>query len=143
MDAGATAAISGLTISGGSAGQGGRIDNLGSLTVGGSTLSDNSASIYGGGIHNRSSLTINATGSCTVGATRLCPRYSRTQAIQVPYISLPMSRYVMIRPCLDIVCRFQLHRQRSGFRLAPRKADRANYEFRGNPEEAACPCSEN
>jgi CSLREA domain-containing protein len=60
VDKGATATISGLTISGGSATQGGGIDNLGSLTVSDSTLSGNTATGNdgGGGIDNLGSLTV-------------------------------------------------------------------------------------
>ena len=54
-----TATLSGLTITDGfTKGNGGGIDNLGTLTVSGSTLSGNSASVYGGGIFSQSTLTV-------------------------------------------------------------------------------------
>ena len=58
VDAGATVAISGLTIADGLAYNGGGIDNAGTLTVTNSTLSDNSANGDGGGIHNAGTLTV-------------------------------------------------------------------------------------
>jgi hypothetical protein len=61
VDRGATAAISGLTIFGGSAAFGGGIDNTGSLTVRDSTLSGNSANTDGGGIYNAGSVTVSGS----------------------------------------------------------------------------------
>jgi hypothetical protein len=59
VDARATATISSLTIFGGSAAQGGGIDNLGTLTVSDCTLSGNQANDgLGGGINNTGSLTV-------------------------------------------------------------------------------------
>jgi hypothetical protein len=62
VDAGAQVAISGLTISGGrlSSGDGGGIDNAGTLMVTNATLSDNSAPA-GGGIFNSNSSTLTLT----------------------------------------------------------------------------------
>ena len=61
VDAGVTATLSDLTISGGSATNGGGIDNAGTLTVIGSTITNNNASNNGGGIENTGFLTV--TGS--------------------------------------------------------------------------------
>ena len=52
VDANVQAQLAGLTITGGSAANGGGIDNGGTLTVTNSTIADNSASDYGGGIGN-------------------------------------------------------------------------------------------
>ncbi len=60
-----TVTISGLTITGGSATNGGGIINVEQLTVASSTLSGNSASDFGGGIHNTGTLTV--TGSTLAG----------------------------------------------------------------------------
>jgi len=58
VDGGVTASISGLTISGGSTtGDGGGIDNAGTLTLTNSTVSNNSAA-NGGGIENAGTLTL-------------------------------------------------------------------------------------
>ena len=52
VDSGVTASISGLTITGGNAGNGGGLDDYGgNLTLNNCTLSGNSASI-GGGVNN-------------------------------------------------------------------------------------------
>ena len=60
---GATVAISGVTITGGSNGSsssdGGGIENLGTLTLDNSTVSHNHAASYGGGIQNIGVLTLN------------------------------------------------------------------------------------
>ena len=61
VTSGVIATISGLTISGGFAGQGGGIDNAGTLTVNSSTIANNStpaASSGGGGIYNAGTLTV-------------------------------------------------------------------------------------
>jgi hypothetical protein len=58
VDHGVTATLSGLTISGGSASQGGGIDNAGMLTIRYSAISSNSAAGNGGGIDNSGTLTI-------------------------------------------------------------------------------------
>jgi ethanolamine utilization microcompartment shell protein EutS len=68
VDAGAAVALSGLTISGGSATYGGGIINFGRLTVSDSTLSANAASIEGGGICNIGG-TLTARGSSLSGNT--------------------------------------------------------------------------
>jgi len=54
VDAGETVNISGLTIKGGNAGSGngGGVDNSGTLTVSNSVFSSNSAGTYGGGLDN-------------------------------------------------------------------------------------------
>ena len=61
VDGGVTATLAGLTISGGSAGNGGGIANDGTLTVTDTTIEDNTAMYFGGGIFNGGTLTI--TGS--------------------------------------------------------------------------------
>jgi CSLREA domain-containing protein len=61
VDRGTTASLSGLTIIGGQADYGGGIDNWGTVTINGSTLSDNSASFDGGGIRNRGTVTISSS----------------------------------------------------------------------------------
>ena len=59
VDAGETVKISGLTITGGNAGSGdgGGLDNFGTLTVGNSIFSSNYA-VFGGGIDNSGTLTV-------------------------------------------------------------------------------------
>ena len=52
VDANVQAQLAGLTITGGSTANGGGIDNGGTLTITSSTIADNSASDYGGGIEN-------------------------------------------------------------------------------------------
>jgi uncharacterized repeat protein (TIGR01451 family) len=67
IDAGVTAAISGLTIENGtSTGSGGGIFNLGTLTVSNSTLSNNSAGLDGGAVASESGATLDLAG-CTFG----------------------------------------------------------------------------
>jgi len=63
VDSGVTASISGLTITDGAGssngeGDSGGINNDGTLTVANSTLSDNTAAVYGGGILNANTLTV-------------------------------------------------------------------------------------
>src|SRR5262249_26040389 len=58
IDPGVTAAISGLTITGGSDTFGGGIINFGTLTVTKSTISGNIASASGGGIQNLNTLVV-------------------------------------------------------------------------------------
>ena len=58
IDAGATATISDLTITGGLADYGGGILNQGGLSVANSTISDNSANVHGGGIANEGTLLV-------------------------------------------------------------------------------------
>jgi len=58
VDGGVTATLSGLTISGGSATNGGGIDNCGTLTVTDSTIAGNGASNNGGGIDNLGTLAV-------------------------------------------------------------------------------------
>ena len=66
VDAGVTAMLSGLTITGGSAANGGGIDNSGTMTLTNSTVSGNSANGGdGGGILNTSTGTMTLT-TCTV-----------------------------------------------------------------------------
>jgi hypothetical protein len=70
VDTGATLSISGLTLRGGSGGDGGGISNYGTLTVSNSTFSGNSATL-GGGIYNAGTLTVsNSTlsGNSAAGA---------------------------------------------------------------------------
>jgi hypothetical protein len=59
VNSGATATLSGLTISGGLNGPAGGIYNGGVLTVSDSTVSGNSATFSGGGFYNAGTLTIN------------------------------------------------------------------------------------
>jgi hypothetical protein len=59
VDADVQAVLSGLTISNGSATEGGAIYNQGTLTVNGCTITANSAQFDGGGIYNSGSMTIN------------------------------------------------------------------------------------
>jgi predicted outer membrane repeat protein len=63
IDPGVTAGISGVTITGGNASEGGGISNQGTLTLTGCTVTGNSASTEGGGIYSSGTLTL--TG-CTV-----------------------------------------------------------------------------
>ena len=63
IDEGVTVSISGLTITGGSATEGGGIRNEGTLTVMNSTLRRNTAASIGGGIYNCGTLTIT---NCTL-----------------------------------------------------------------------------
>src|SRR5271166_5981603 len=65
VDAGETVNISGLTIKGGNAGSGngGGLDNSGTLTVSNSVFSNNSAIGYGGGLANESVGTLTVRGS--------------------------------------------------------------------------------
>ena len=65
VNAGASAALSGLTLAHGSADYGGGIENLGTVTLTGSTLTGNAASHDGGAIHNLGTLTL--TNSTLVG----------------------------------------------------------------------------
>ena len=65
VDSGATASISGLTLTGGSAVSGGGVANYGDLTLAGCTVSDNSAQYTGGGIFNVDQLTL---AGCTLSA---------------------------------------------------------------------------
>ena len=60
VDPNVTASISGMTITGGNAGSGdgGGLDNSGTLTVGNSTFTDNSAASDGGGLFNDGTLTV-------------------------------------------------------------------------------------
>src|SRR5262249_30800867 len=58
VDAGVTAFLSGLTITGGSADNGGGLVNHGTLTLTNCTLSGNSASHSGGGLWNNGTLTL-------------------------------------------------------------------------------------
>ena len=55
---GVTATLTGLTISGGSAVDGGGIDNAGTLTLTNSAIDNNSATLQGGGIDNAGTLTL-------------------------------------------------------------------------------------
>ena len=63
ISTGVTALLSGLTIAGGSAVDGGGIDNSGALTLNGCTITGNTAGSDGGGIDNLGSLTLI---NCTV-----------------------------------------------------------------------------
>ena len=64
IDGGVTASISRMTITGGSAGNGGGLANYGTATLTKSTISSNSASFYGGGINtNHGTLALT---NCTV-----------------------------------------------------------------------------
>ena len=65
VDGGVTACLSGLTISAASGGNGGGIDNNGSLTISGSSISDDMATGSGGGLYNVGTATV--TG-CTFAA---------------------------------------------------------------------------
>jgi hypothetical protein len=58
VDSGTTASLSALTVTAGSATNGGGINNAGSLTVTDSTVANNNASGNGGGITNAGSLTV-------------------------------------------------------------------------------------
>ena len=58
IDAGASAAFSGLTITGGLATEGGGVLNSGNLTLTNCALSNNTASEYGGGVYNNATLTL-------------------------------------------------------------------------------------
>jgi hypothetical protein len=62
VDGGVTGILASLTISGGSAANGGGIDNAGTLTITGSTIEDNSATAYeydnGGGVYNTGTLAV-------------------------------------------------------------------------------------
>jgi predicted outer membrane repeat protein len=60
VDAGASVSLNGLTITNGTAVQGGAIYNAGLLTLNGDTLSANAAT-YGGGIYNQGYLTLDAS----------------------------------------------------------------------------------
>ena len=66
VDNGATATISGLTISGSFAGYGGGIENAGALTVTDSIIANNNADGDGGGIQNESAGTLTITTSSTI-----------------------------------------------------------------------------
>jgi len=67
VEPGVTDTISGLTLTGGgTGGEGGAIDNNGTLTVNNCTISDSSAYV-GGGIYNKGTMTL--TGSTVVGNT--------------------------------------------------------------------------
>ncbi len=59
VNSGTTASLSALTVTAGSATNGGGINNAGSLTVTDSTVASNNASNSGGGINNAGALTIN------------------------------------------------------------------------------------
>ena len=63
VDGGATAALSGLTITGGSALAGGGLENFGTITLTDCTISDNSASSFGGGLCDVGTATLT---DCTI-----------------------------------------------------------------------------
>ena len=63
IKAGATVSLFGLTLVGGTAGDGGGISNAGTLTVSSCTISNNSADSDGGGIFNAGTLTVS---NCTI-----------------------------------------------------------------------------
>jgi hypothetical protein len=82
VDAGTTAAISGLTITGGSADQGGGLDNSGALTVSNSVFSSNSANTgFGGGLYNEPGGTLTVSGS-TFTATPPTTAAASTTAVR-------------------------------------------------------------
>jgi parallel beta-helix repeat protein len=72
VDANVTASISGLTITGGDAGNsyGGGLDNRGTLSLTDCTVSSNNATYFGGGLYNGSTLVMN---DCTVSGNSAYP----------------------------------------------------------------------
>ena len=67
VDAGVTATMAGLAITGGSSATGAGINNAGKLTVSGTTVSGNSASGSGGGINNAPGGTLNLSTTIVSG----------------------------------------------------------------------------
>ena len=63
VEPGVTAALSGLTLTGGSALAGGGLENFGTITLTDCTISGNSASIFGGGLFNFGTVTLT---DCTI-----------------------------------------------------------------------------
>ena len=63
VDSGVTAALSGLTITGGSATAGGGLENFGTITLTDCTISGNSASSFGGGLWDAGTATLT---DCTI-----------------------------------------------------------------------------
>jgi predicted outer membrane repeat protein len=66
---GATVVLSGITITGGSATNGGGVDNMGTLSLTNSTVSGNSATGAGGGIDNETGANLTVLGSTFSGNT--------------------------------------------------------------------------